>query len=299
MLKGMMNMSYPIIRPSRQGDEPALKKIWKEAFHDEESLISDFFKNYYTPRMATVLEYNGEPVSAFYTFYGITLDFPNLPELACPYGYSLGTLPECRGRGWGAELTREGARRVFGEGYRLFSLLPADDKLRRWYEKVACAHTAFFLREKNISTAELQNAPSGCKVTRVPPEEYNRLRNAILSGYPHARFDDKLVRWQERLSTDCGGGLYMLENNGAIGCAIAQYSYSDLVIKDLLFPGGNLLVAAAAIAELHPGDGYIVRSPLFFGGEENGEKKDFTVVISPEEDTTPFVETAYWGLAFD
>ena len=44
------------VRPSRPGDVPAQRRLWKLAFGDGESYIDNFYSTYYRPERVVVLE---------------------------------------------------------------------------------------------------------------------------------------------------------------------------------------------------------------------------------------------------
>ena len=78
-------------RPSRKGDENALKALWREVFGDTDEYIDAFFQNVYQPGMASVIEEDGTVVAAAYA----------VPFGAVRYIFAVATRPEYRGRGYG------------------------------------------------------------------------------------------------------------------------------------------------------------------------------------------------------
>lgn len=78
-------------RPSRKGDENALKALWREVFGDTDEYIDAFFQNVYQPGMASVIEEDGTVVAAAYA----------VPFGAVRYIFAVATKPEYRGRGYG------------------------------------------------------------------------------------------------------------------------------------------------------------------------------------------------------
>ena len=78
-------------RPSRKGDENALKALWREVFGDTDEYIDAFFQNVYQPSMASVIEEDGTVVAAAYA----------VPFGAVRYIFAVATRPEYRGRGYG------------------------------------------------------------------------------------------------------------------------------------------------------------------------------------------------------
>ena len=59
-------------RPSRKGDENALKALWREVFGDTDEYIDAFFQNVYQPGMASVIEEDGTVVAAAYAAVSYT-----------------------------------------------------------------------------------------------------------------------------------------------------------------------------------------------------------------------------------
>ena len=59
-------------RPSRVGEERALKALWKEVFGDSDEYIDTFFREVYHPGMASGIEENGEIAAAAYAVCGRT-----------------------------------------------------------------------------------------------------------------------------------------------------------------------------------------------------------------------------------
>ena len=78
-------------RPSRKGDENALKALWREVFGDTDEYIDAFFQNVYQPGMASVIEEDGTVVAAAYA----------VPFGAVRYIFAVATRPKYRGRGYG------------------------------------------------------------------------------------------------------------------------------------------------------------------------------------------------------
>lgn len=292
-------MPAPRLRPSRPGDEDALIRIWKLSFGDEDSFINMFFRDFYAPGMATVMECDDQPVSCVFTLKGVQVSLPGMPELDCAYVYSMGTLPEYRDMGFGARVVQECARRAFSDGCDFVCVLPASGSLYRWYEKTLGTRTRFWIRELKIARRELPEAPPSIRAEAVDPCQYGVLREKLLFGMPHARFDGRLLRFQEAICKYYGGGLYRLKCGDAEGCAAAVAGGNALNICELLLPDVPMLQAVSALAALHPADSFIVRSPAFWGGDQGGTIREHVAVVSPPGRPFPLIKDAYWGLAFD
>ena len=117
-------------RPSRKGDENALKALWREVFGDTDEYIDAFFQNVYQPGMASVIEEGGTVVAAAYA----------VPFGAVRYIFAVATRPEYRGRGYGRAVVFAAA------GGEPAYLCPASATLRCWY--------ALTMRARRYPTAQ-------------------------------------------------------------------------------------------------------------------------------------------------
>lgn len=155
-------------RPSREGDEAALRRLWQEVFGDGDAYIDTFFREVYRPGMASVMEENGEIAAAAYA----------VPFGSARYIYAVATKPEYRGRGFGRAVTLAAAA---GEPAYL---CPADATLRCWY--------ALSMRARTVSYRSNVRLPE--KAERITAEEYNMLRESWLRGIPHAEYTAGILR---------------------------------------------------------------------------------------------------------
>ena len=115
-------------RPSRKGDENALKALWREVFGDTDEYIDAFFQNVYQPSMASVIEEDGTVVAAAYA----------VPFGAVRYIFAVATRPEYRGRGYGRAVVFAAA------GGEPAYLCPASATLRCWYALTMRARTVSY-----------------------------------------------------------------------------------------------------------------------------------------------------------
>lgn len=172
----------PAPRPSRAGEEPALRAVWKTVFGDSDAFLDAFFRLVYRPGMAAVAEAEGRIVSAAYA----------VPLQNAVYLYAVATLPAFRGRGLGEAVTMAAA------GGRPAYLCPAETSLRDWYARRMGARTVSY---RPVWTA----APARRAMT---PEEYNAARETLLRDVPHAVYSLPVL---ELFAAD-GGGFFETEN---------------------------------------------------------------------------------------
>ena len=96
-------------RPSRVGEERALKALWKEVFGDSDEYIDTFFREVYRPGMASVIEENGEIAAAAYA----------VPFGKYRYIYAVATKPEYRGRGYARKVVNSAKNEILAAGKRV------------------------------------------------------------------------------------------------------------------------------------------------------------------------------------
>ena len=155
-------------RPSRVGEERALKALWKEVFGDSDEYIDTFFREVYRPGMASVIEENGEIAAAAYA----------VPFGKYRYIYAVATKPEYRGRGYGKAVT------LAASGGEAAYLCPADATLRCWY--------ALSMRARTVSYRS--DAPLPPSVRKITAEEFRARREVWLDGIPHAKYSDGILK---------------------------------------------------------------------------------------------------------
>lgn len=154
-------------RPSRAGEEAALKALWREVFGDSDEYINTFFQNIYRTGMASVVEEDGAIVAAAYA----------VPFVGVRYIYAVATLPEYRGRGYGKAVTLAAA------GGEPAYLCPADATLRCWY--------ALSMRAKTVSYRS--GAPLPSVRRKITAEEFNTRREEWLRGLPHVQYPEGIL----------------------------------------------------------------------------------------------------------
>lgn len=289
-------MDFSAARPSRIGDEAALKDIWKVAFGDDDEFIDRFMAEVYRPGSASVAEVDGKVVSAIYLLTGTALVMPDEKAVAAPYCYTLGTLHEYRGHGLGAAVSEHIMRSAM-ELAPLVALVPAEPSLYRWYAETFALYPISELREASMPVSELAECLENTHVHRVDPESYSKLRELMLAGKCHVRFSFDLLNWYDHYIRKTGGGLYLLDVGGNAGCAACEIDGELLSIKELLLPRGSFRGALSALAGKFKCSKLTVRTPTFFAGE--GQTRDYAVARLADGFSLPDKSNIWWGLAFD
>jgi len=179
-------------RPSRPGEEAALRQLWKIVFGDSDAFLDRFFSLVYTPGMAWVICQEGEIVSAAYA----------IPQVNAVYIYAVATHPKCRGKGFGKAVTLAAAQ---GKPAYLY---PAETSLRGWYAREMGAVTVSCRPDFRRSES----------THRISAEEYNQRRERLLAGIPHAIYTTETLRLFEFAGEFHAGekGIYALEPDGTV-----------------------------------------------------------------------------------
>ena len=214
-------MAEPIIRQVRDTDAPALAALWRQVFEDPEELSRRFLAELPALGGGVCAEEDGKLLGAA---YAVTDYFLNEERLA--YLYAVAVLPEARGRGLGAALSREAAALGRRLGAELVCTCPAEDSLYPWYERIIGVRPALRRREE-----ELPCRP-GPALRPLSPEEYGARREALLGDTPHVRPGDAALRREKDNCRSCGGDLV------AVGEGIAAVYCEEgvAVLRELLAP---------------------------------------------------------------
>lgn len=110
-------------------DERACKALWQEAFGDDDAFVDRFLIRYFRRRGLFSLCEQERMLSMLHLL-------PFRSELGrTGYLYGVATAADCRRRGLASRLLREAIARARAEGFDALILIPADDDLRRFYER--------------------------------------------------------------------------------------------------------------------------------------------------------------------
>ena len=283
-------------RNPRSDELPALQSLWENTFGNIGK--EAFFNHYYNPEMCVVAEWNHVPASAGYLIpYGeIQSDNESLP---CAMIYSVATLPECRGIGFGSAVVNGLIRLAYELGYSVIVLCPSEDGLFEYYKSHTQLCDWFYVEEQTIN-----NIPVGTAASLPIPisaVEYSTLREELLRGITHIKHDLRALEYQQMLCQELGGGLCRIGNS----CAVVERQPDGTVwVKEFLIPGGSIndlqscpvaSDAISAIMQIYPANNYIVRYPAGFGkGRRFGMLADCGNKGIKQNNSAP-----WYGVAFD
>ena len=147
---------------------PALRKLWKEAFGDEDAFLDQFFSTAYSPRRCRVVTADNQVAGAL---YWLDCSWEGKP---LAYFYAVATAQAFQGRGICRFLLADTHALLAEQGYAGVVLCPGNDGLFTMYAKLGY-QTMSTIRE---FTAEADG--SHCPLTELSPEEYARRRKALL-----------------------------------------------------------------------------------------------------------------------
>ncbi len=298
-----MTDEFVLTRTADPSDTPALKALWKTVFGDTDADIARFFNIYYSPDRTVIIKDGGIPVSAAYILPAGSLVTPDGARGTCAMLYAIATLPEYRGRGYGAAVTRAAAAAALAQGFSAAVLWVAEDSLLGYYEK----HTGFKPFFNAVETEFLPNEWAAeipdFKITRAEPEAYGQLRRKILTGSVFIDSDRRALSYQQILCDAAGGGLYILENGvHPIGCAVVELEDGTGLVKELLIVNGYTpKQAVSVIAERHPAEKYIVRYPtnVCRSGQEKSRPFGMIFPNHTQFDGNALHCAKWYGPAFD
>jgi len=227
------------------------------------------------------------------------LIFPDGADVKSAMLYAIATLPEHRGHGIGASLTRFLAALGHGAGFHAVTLHPADEGLFGFYESRAGFRDFFVTREVTLRRGDLRGIGPGAGLSPISPAEYPEIRERFLQGRTHLSLNCDAAEYQRRLCSAYGGGFFALR--GAFdGCAVVERGDGHVAVKELLLSDDTFAVkAAAAIAAAFPAEEYRVRLPAATRGGASGAETRFAMIVTDNGVLPPGGAGAWYGPAFD
>lgn len=265
-------MTDVIIREVRREDRDPLAALWQRVFQDPPELSRGFLEDLPELGGGVCAEEDGVLLGAA---YAVTDYF--LEERRLAYLYAVAVLPEARGRGLGAALSREAAALGRRLGAELVCTCPAEDSLYPWYERIIAVRPALRQREERIESRP------GEIPTPLSPEEYGARREALLAGTPHVRLGPAVLRREKANCRLCGGEL--LEIGG--GIAAVYCDEGETRIRELLASAGTDRSALTAAL----GAAFAAEEALLLTPDPAGEP-----CLAADR---PLPEGCVWGLTLD
>lgn len=274
------------LRKSLPGDEPQLKRLWREVFGNSEETIDGFFRTLYTPGMAQVYSHEGEIVSAAYVLK--LGDFVSEGRWTpCKVIYAYGTREGMRGRGYGGRVLSAAIEEATRSG--LGVICPAEPSLFPYYERYGFK-PVFGAMVRDCTDVGL---PLSGSATHVSIRGYAALREELLHGREHIDYDIRVIEYQEQLCNHSGGGLFYLVAGNVRCCAAVEVEEGRALIRELLVPSGSIYNAAALAARAVSCPRFSYRTPL-----RQGDTPTPFAMLHTESVMTAS-GSAWFGFAFD
>ena len=221
-----------MIRPSRPGDEAALKHLWQIAFGDSPDVINHFFARLYQPGKA-ILWAEGESIaSAIYLLDAGSTAPAGGKTLSTAYAYALGTLPEYRGRGLGSQVTKAAITHSFTMGFDCNVICPAEESLFPYYTRLGYTHFIPISegREKRLKN---QSTIFMNQVMSTSFSAYFQLRHSLIPP-SSTTYPLNFLRYVGEAGEITGGGFYQFGPGGQLGCAATEWRGEELFIREIL-----------------------------------------------------------------
>ncbi|WP_455715094.1 GNAT family N-acetyltransferase [Anaerosporobacter sp.] len=199
-----------------------LKKIWKECFHDEDSYIDFFFREFFNEKTTLVYMLDGIPVSM------LTLMPAKLHEKAgirkVYYIYAVATLPEAQGKGYSSKLLNYANEITKDSTF----LQPATRELKNFYERNGYSE-AIVRRTSTLNLEQLRvEEEQMVKAATIPLEGkefsirelsekdsalYKKIRDKQLSDVGYIEWEEAVLAFAMKENTFTGGKTLLVDDS--------------------------------------------------------------------------------------
>lgn len=283
-----------LFRPARPSETAAQKELWRLAFGDSEAYINYFFDCCGPHAQSMVLEEDGELRGAT-QLLPLSLRGADGKRYRCAYVYGVCIHPEHQGQGLGRAMASYADFYLQEKGFDCAVTVPADEGLHRFYALQGFGecfrHRQFQVEGRGLAVR------AGSSVRRCGGAEYALLREELLKNTLHVSYSEELLNYQWGLCENSGGGLFVLQVEGGLGCACVEgMPDGGAMVKELLLPPGLEETGVAVLASELGERSYTVRVPDS-GGTPFGMLRWYRNDIAFDWD---WVNTSgYLGLAFD
>lgn len=197
-----------------------LKKIWKECFHDEDTYIDFFFREYFGDKSTLVYLIEGKPVSMLTLMPARLHGKTGIRNIY--YIYAVATLPEARGKGYSSMLLDYSNEITNNATF----LQPATKELEHFYERNGYSST--------ISR----------KMVRINKEQ-QEIDDKSQSELKAATISSKDTRYAIKELSDRDSSLYKNIRDRQLSCEYyIEWEEPELAyaIKENAFTGGKTLL---------------------------------------------------------
>lgn len=259
-------------RRSTREDLPCLKTLWKEAFHDDDVYIDNFFEVYYRPSLVFVAEESAEIVGMCSIFSG-TFHRKKVEEHPFAYLYGVATKAEQQGKGVARQLLEFVGIVLEKEGYHGLTTVPATESLHKFFHNAGFQES--FLEYRQQITFPYLEEEHGL-FAEISPAQYAEERQAFLEeqDFPWFHYQEEGYRYQaslgklippELFSYPSSGGLFLYQHEGTRAVfALEKSGKTSYIMKEYLGSYHILHFCVGKIWDVFSMKCLEIRSPLPF-----------------------------------
>lgn len=264
LLKKYAAVESNIVFADPEQNREEIQEIWQSCFGDDEEYIDFYIRNRMTEETMLLYYLEGKAVSmASFLPAACRRGEEDIP---CRYVYAVATLPEYRGKGYGAKLL-EFAREHYREP---LILSPAEEGLISYYEKLGFRR-AF---EKNaVETEDIQalefsggeEEDSYDLSEQITPAEYVKIRQEHFMQEGLVCWDEAAVAYAMAENAYCGGKTLLVSREGNLTEKfILMYRLEEdcLVVEETTLSGRQLSILLPGLLEETGAVRYEVKQPL-------------------------------------
>lgn len=229
-----------------------LKKIWKECFHDEDSYIDFFFREYFSDESTLVYLIDGKPVSMLTLMPARLHEKEELRNVY--YIYAVATSPEARGKGYSSMLLDYANEITSNATF----LQPATKELEQFYERNGYSSTIIrkmiHIEKEQLgldvkSQTELKVATLSSKRPRFAIKElsdrdcdlYKKVRDRRLSGNYYVEWETQVLAYAIKENAFTGGKTLLVDDTYVV--MIREYE-DVLYIREHTMPSDMIVELA-------------------------------------------------------
>jgi len=279
-------------------ETPALHRIWNTAFGKVG--MESFFQHIFNPEMCLIAESRKSPVAMGHLIPNGKVAIGS-KSIKCAMIYSVATLPGYRSKGFGTMIVNDLINLSRELGYPAVVLCPSNDELFTYYSQRSELLDCFYVNEQVITEAPVSTNPT--QLIKVSAKEYNTLREKLLKELFFIKHDLNILKYQEELCSELGGGLYRIGDSCAV---IERQENGTVLVKEMLTPDLKVIDVAAdagtvdiiaSIATEFPSKEYTIRLP-----SQSGMWRRFGMLALSYSIPDSVTETGFapwYGMAFD
>ncbi len=240
-------------------DFPALKKMWRDIFGDEESAVDNFFNKTAEAKNIITAFYHDEPVSVLYLLDS-TICVGGCDYRAY-YVYAVCTKAEHRGAGLMRKLLDIACEKAIGDGVDYLYLVPAEKALFALYGKNGYK-TGFYYTEVEFKKSNFQKGDY--PLVQLSYDDFKKYRqgaNCTLATPCKKMFDSFYNPAGDDIKVVC------VENEGY---GVAELCDGRYIIHELF---GNENAVISCIFDVLGCDTLVLKKPAILDGEPYGMYK--------------------------